>query len=406
MTTKKALSGVRVVEYGNFISAPYCTKLMADLGAEVIKVESPDFPDKSRKHGPFLDDIPHPERSGLFLYLNTSKLDITLNLETASGREIFMRLLKDADIFVENNPVQRVKDLGIDYDSVKEVNPLLIMTSITPFGQTGPYRDYKAYDINVQAAGGVTQMIGMPDREPLAIPLSQGQYQVALCAAVSSLIGLWARQANGQGQHIDVAETEVLATIHTGWDVLNYIFQWREVRRTGHHGAEFPYPNAILPCKDGYVFVGANRKWQWEKLLELMGNPEWANDPMFKNRTQVNTLHSDEADALIAPWLMERTGEELFKLCNLENRLPFAPVKSIDKVLADPQLAARGFFQDINRAETGVLKYPQTCYRFSETSWQVERPAPLLGEHNELIYCDRLGYSREELVKLRQCGII
>lgn len=406
MVTQKALSGVRVVEYGNFISAPYCTKLMADLGAEVIKVEHPDLPDESRKHGPFLNDVPYPERSGLFLYLNTNKMGITLNLETITGREILMQILKDADIFVENSPVQYMKDLSLDYASIMEVNQLLIMTSITPFGETGPYRDYKAYDINVQAGGGATQGLGLPDREPLAVPLSQSGYQAGLCGAISSLAALWARETIGRGQHIDIAETEVWATIHTGWDVLAYIYQWRLVRRTGHHGQDMPYPGgAILPCKDGYVAMSTPTGREWRRFLELLGNPEWAKDPRFKDRTAMNTLYADEVDALLSPWLMERTKEEIFAL-GRENRLAFGPMKTIDEEVNDPHLAARGFWVDIDRAGTGVLKYPGACYRLSETPWRIDRPAPLLGEHNELIYCGRLGYSKQELVQLHRGGII
>jgi len=167
----KALEGLRVLEFGSFISAAYCCKLLADFGAEVIKVEEPRRGDETRWYGPFLDNVPHPEKSGLFLYLNTNKLGITLNPKLATGKEIFKKLIKEVDIFVENNPPQMMKNLGLDYESLKKENPQLIMTSITPYGQTGPYRNYKGYCINASALGGMSTCIGEQDREPLTPPL-------------------------------------------------------------------------------------------------------------------------------------------------------------------------------------------------------------------------------------------
>ena len=159
---QKALTNLKVIEYGNYISAPYCTKLLAGLGAEVIKIEKPGVGDESRSHGPFPNDIPDSEKSGLFLFLNTNKLDITLNLETITGRNIFLKLIGEADIFVENNYPENLKKLGLDYTELQKINPRLIMASITPFGQTGPYKDYKAYDINSCASGGMSVGVGDP----------------------------------------------------------------------------------------------------------------------------------------------------------------------------------------------------------------------------------------------------
>ncbi|MBE0481506.1 MAG: CoA transferase, partial [Dehalococcoidia bacterium] len=163
--TEQALAGLKVVEFGEFIAAPYCTKLMADLGAEVIKIERPSFGDESRKFGPFPGDDPHPERSGLFLYLNANKLGVTLDLHSATGQDILKQLLKDADILVESNFPGEMKELGLDYASLREVNPRLIVTSITPYGQTGPYRDYKGYAINTAALGGMSMRTGEANRE-------------------------------------------------------------------------------------------------------------------------------------------------------------------------------------------------------------------------------------------------
>lgn len=401
----QALAGLKVVEWGNFVSAPYCAKLMADYGAEVIKIEEPLVGDEARHHGPFLHDVPHPERSGLFLYLNTNKLGITLNVKSATGKDIFKRLIKDADILVENNPPKVVEELGLDYATLSQINPRLVMTSITAYGQTGPYRDYKAYDLNCSAAGGLNCGIGHPGRAPLVLPLSQCDYQGALGGACASLLAIVARDVTGRGQHADVSETEVAATLQVGTYVPQYIFYGVVGVRTGHRGGLGRYPTGILPCKDGYVCITAPRVDQWIRFTELMGSPEWTKNPRYRDRRAMQEEYPDEADALLAPWLMSHTKADIFD-SGQAMRIPLTPVNTIAEVVNDSQLNTRGFFVEFDRAEVGTLKYPGAPYKMSKTPWQIERPAPLLGEHNEEIYCGRLGYTGEELARLRRAGVI
>lgn len=403
----KALSGLKVIEYGQFYSAAYCAKLMGDLGAEVIKVEPPEG-DESRRHGPFPDDIPHPEKSGLFLYLNANKLGITLNVRNAKGRQMLLDLLKRSDVFVENNPPKVMAELGLDYPSLSRLSPSLIVTSITPYGQTGPYRDWKGYDINSSGLGGISYSVGDPQREPLNLPVSQSHVQGAVHAASATMVALLARQATGKGQHVDVAEANVWAAFHGGQGVYSYVFEGRVRKRSGHRTPGF-YPYTILPCKDGYVSMIAGRGHQWKRFLELVGGgevPEWySRDPRFRDRLEMSWKYANELDSLLAPWLMKHTKKEIFNLCQ-ERRIPFTPVNTIEEVVNEPHLNDRGFFVEINHPGAGRFKYPGPPYRLSETPWRVERPAPLLGEHNEEIYCKRLGYSREELIRLRGAGII
>lgn len=401
----KALAGLKVVEWGNFISAAYCTKLMADYGAEVIKIEEPLVGDESRQHGPFLHDIPHPERSGLFLFLNTNKLGITLNVKSVTGKEIFKRLVKGADILVENNPPRVVEELGLDYGTLSALNPRLVMTSITAYGQTGPYRDYKAYDLNCSAAGGLSCGIGEKGRAPLELPLSQCDYQGALGGAAASLLAIVARDATGKGQHADVAEAEVAATLQVGTYVPQFIFYGVVGVRTGHRGGLGRYPTGILPCQDGYVCITAPRVDQWVRFTELMGSPEWTKDPRYRDRRAMQEEYPDEADALLAPWLTSHTKKEIFESAQA-NRIPFAPVNTIEDVVREEQLKVRGFWVEFDRPEVGKLKYPGAPFKMSATPFEVQRPAPLLGEHNEEVYCGRLGYSRKELAGLRRAGII
>jgi crotonobetainyl-CoA:carnitine CoA-transferase CaiB-like acyl-CoA transferase len=403
---KRALSGLKVVEYGSFVSAPYCTKLMADVGAEVIKIEEPGKGDESRDYGPFPEDVPHPERSGLFLYLNTNKLGITLNVRIATGKAILEELLKGADVFVENNPPGQISELGIDYARIKEVNPRLIVTSITPYGQTGPYRDYKAYAINCCAFGGVSQSIGHYWREPLTAPLSQGHYQAAVSGAGATMVALLARDVTGRGQHIDISEADVWATYHVGFGITIYAFGVKDNLRKGYIGGGWTYPaRRVIPCKDGYMALCAPQLKQWIKFLELMGNPEWTQNPRYRDRHAMEDDYPEEVDALLTPWFLERTKKELFELFE-KNAVPFAPLYNMADEVSDQHLSERKFFATLDRAEAGVLKYPGAPYKFSKTPWSLERPAPLLGEHNEEIYCGRQGYSKDDLVALRRAGVI
>ena len=397
--TFSLLQGLRVVELGESVSAPYCTKLLADMGAEVVKIERPGVGDQAREYGPFLNDQPHQERSGLFLYLNSNKQGITLDLDTPTGREILGELLAESQVFVHNLHPTEMDRLGVDYETLRTHNDRLIMASITPFGLTGPYRHYKAYDINLAAAGGICEGLGSPDREPLTFGTPEVGYFAAMAAASSVVIALLA----DQGQHIDIAEVESMAGIYNGPEALMAVYQWRMTRRTGHHALDFPYPNCILRCKDGYIFVGSPEGRQWRTLLEIMGEPEWAKEDRFRNRTTMNNEYADEVDGYMEEWLLEHTKAELLALA-LEHRIPLAPVRNFKEVRNDESLIDQ--FVAIDRPDTGPVSFPGPPYRLSDQEAVLPSPAPLLGQHNSDIYCDRLGYSKDELVKLYQTGII
>ncbi len=402
--TEQALSGLKVVELGDFISAPYCTKMMADLGAEVIKIEEPKTGDESRQYGPFPNDELHLEKSGLFLYLNTNKKGITLNVKTPEGQKIFKELVKDADVLVENNAPNQITELGFEYETLKELNPRLVMTSITAFGQTGPYRNYKAYALNTAGMGGQTTRTGELDREPITPPLSQSHYQSGAMAATATFGALFAQMSSGKGQHIDISETDVWATIHHGHGVHLGIFEGRKSIRAGHRTISV-YPWCVLPCKDGYMCLIAIQGYQWKRFLEAMGNPEWMQDERFRNRIVMAFQHADEADALVKALLINYTKEELFEICR-RDQITFAPIRDIAEVANDPHFKARGYFVEIEREHTDSLKYPGAPYQFSDTPWQLKSPAPTLGEHNEEIYCNQLGYKKDDLGNMLKDGIV
>ena len=397
--TFSLLQGLRVVELGESVSAPYCSKLLADMGAGVVKIERPGVGDQNREYGPFLNDQPHHERSGLFLYLNANKQGVTLDLETPTGREILGGLLAKSQVFVHNLHPTEMDRLSVDYETLQTHNEQLVMASITPFGLTGPYRNYKAYDINLAAAGGICEGLGSPDRNPLTFGTPEVGYFAAMAAASSIVIALLA----GGGQHIDIAEVESMAGIYNGPEALMAVYQWRMTRRTGHHALDFPYPNCILRCKDGYIFVGSPEGRQWRTLLEVMGDPEWAKEERFRNRTRMNNEYADEVDGYMEEWLLQHTKAELLALA-LEHRVPLAPVRDFEEVRNDESLANQ--FVTIDRPDTGPISYAGPPYKLSGQDVLSPSPAPLLGQHNADVYCDGLGYTKEELVKLYQTGII
>jgi len=402
----QALSDLKVLELGQLIAGPYCGKLLADFGAEVVKVEAPGVGDEARRREPFLHDEAHPEKSGLFLYLNTNKLGVTLNLKSKTGKEIFYKLVKETDILVENNPPSLMEEWGLQYESLKGVNPRLIMTSITPFGQSGPYRDYRATDLisfNMGGLGFATPgMVDNPDEEP---PLKGGghmaDFAAATTAAVATMCAVFARKATGLGEHIDVSEQEAVASFYRV-PITEYLFtqQTRGRVRTG----PFRSVAGMLLCQDGYVNLMPARDEHWNGLVEMMGNPEWAKDERFKD-AQSRAQNAQEFRAHLEEWTKTQRKEDL---ADAAQRLGFSasPMLTVDETLNLDQLAAREFVVEIDRPETGVTRYPGAPFMMPESPWRLGRPAPLLGQHNEEIYCGRLGYSKQLLAKFRQTGVI
>jgi crotonobetainyl-CoA:carnitine CoA-transferase CaiB-like acyl-CoA transferase len=401
---KRPFNGLKVIEYGENISAPYCAKLLAGLGAEVIKVENPGNGDAARFNGPFPKDIPDIEKSGLFLSLNANKMGVTLNLNKKKGKEIFRRLIETADVLIENNAPGYMESLGLGYDTLKEINPKLVMVAITPFGQTGPYRDYKAYHINSCGAGGMSVGIGDPKREPLTMPLSQGGYEAGGNAAAAVMAALLARRKTGKGQFIDISEVEVWATTHAGQNVMTFLYRGVAGIRRGIHGGR-TYPNEIFPCKDGYVCVITPQLEQWKRLIEVLGNPEWSKDPKYRDRRTIAGQTADEVNALMIPWMREHTKEEIFKICQ-EKRVPCAPIYDIAEVLNHRQIKAMDFFVKLDHKEAGTFKYPKGPCTFEKTNWEWQTAAPLLGQDNEKVYYERLGFSKTELAGMKKSGVI
>ncbi len=400
-----ALNGVRVVEWGDFISAPFCGKVLAELGADVIKVEPPSLGDSSRRSGPFPDNLPDPERSGLFLVNNINKRSVSLDLETFTGRELFGSLLESADVFLENQPPELPGNLGLDYEGLKWRFPRLIVTSISPYGRSGPYSGFKGGDLTNNALGGLSFGTGHPDREPLTTPLHQLSYLAAVGAAFATVVAVLARDTTGRGQLVDVSEAQVGAVLLSGYHLPTYIYRGVAGWRSGNRMRLGLFPNCVLPCKDGYVCIDAPQLEQYRRFLGLLGDQAWTEVPRYRNRRAMSDEYPEEAEALIIPWFMQHTKDEILKIC-MEHRVPCVPVRTIDEVLEDSQLNSRDFFQELRHPEAEVFRYPGAPYRMEGTPCRYVRPAPTLGQHNEEVLCGELGVEPGRLAGMFRAGVL
>ena len=398
----KVLEDVKVIEYGNMVSAPFCAKILADMGAEVIKIEKPCCGDDSRGLEPFMNDSPGVERSGLFLYLNMNKKGITLNPENPAGRKILNQLLKNADVFIENNPPKRMKAFKLNYTRVKQINPRIVMTSITPFGQTGPYKDYMSCElINAHMGGVGYDSVREVDisQEPIKAPAHIFGFQAGLSAATATVGALFQQSVTGEGTYLDVSEQEsIIQNMHS---VFRYYYNKQVVNRTDVLDRA---PAHILPCKDGYIHHANMEESEWWRFVDLMGNPEWAKNELFKDYTSRSQFW-DALKPLILDWTKDHTMDEIYRGSQARGSAIGALYTAKD-VLVDRQMEERGFFVEADHPETGKLKYPGVPYRFSGIPRENPSAAPLLGQNNEEIYCGRLGYSKRDLVKLSEAGAI
>ena len=394
------LDGLKVLDLTHYVAGPYATRLMAAQSAEVIKVERPATGDGARRIGPFPDDVPHPEKSALFLYLNTGKKSVTLNLKDGASKPILRSLLEWADVLVENFCPGVMSRLGLDYGSVSTVNPNLVMTSISNFGQTGPYRDYGAREINLYAMGGLMYITGDPEREPLHMAARLAQYGAGQNAFAGTLGALLHRDIAGVGQHVDVAISEYLATILEN-ALSQYSYTGSNFRRTGNRGygraAWGPYP-----CQDGYVGVIAGPDHKWPEMAELMGIAELAEE-RFGDRAG-RAENADELDSLMLPWLMRHDRHEIFERAQ-HRGLAFAYVAAPEDILGWEHLRERGFFGSVQHPKAGGLEHPMMPWRVGDGGWELDA-APMLGQHNIDVYCEILGYSKAELVRMRGMGVL
>ncbi len=400
-----ALEGIRVIELGQMVSAPYCAKLFSDFGAEVVKVETPPDGDIARRWGPFPEDKAHPERSGLFQFLNTNKLGVTLDVDTGAGRDLLLGLLARADVLIENNPPALMRERKLDYATLAHENPDLVMISITPFGQTGPYSDWKAYDLNafhLSAAGH--RYCGRPGEAPLEHGTFSADFYGATTAATWGLAATIGRDRVGGGQQVDVSCAEAIAaTFVGGQNIGGYAQDGIFDSRTGI-GMGLSAPAAIVPCKDGHVWMMVLETGQWRALVEAMGNPEWAQLEMFDDML-VRGENKDLIYSLIGEWAMQHDKVEIMDRCQAVGA-PVTAVFTVEEAAEHPHLRERGYIVELDHPELGILRDLGAPFKLPESPGGPRDPAPLLGQHNDLVYGDHLGVSASELARLTADGVI
>ena len=397
-----ALEGLSVVELGRMVAAPYCGKLLADLGADVLKLEQPRVGDPARRQGPFPADVPHPERSALFLYLNTNKRSVTLAPNSEAGRQVFERLVAEADVLIEDCAPGERQSLGLDLAQLRERNPSLVITSITAFGETGPYRDYRSHHINLYHASGHTSF-GYTDQQEDGRPPPKaggylGEYDAGLTAAVGTLAAVLGRGQDGQGQRVGVSKLEALMCMERV-----------DIGRLTNDPNPQPWRGGIggmMKAKDGYCMITASQDHQWQGIVRAMGNPEWAQSERFKDEAS-RLEHRDAMRENLDAWAAVHTRDEIYHLLQSEGT-PAGPVRNVAEVLESQQSRSRDYFARVEHPVAGAQQYPTLPYLFSLFSDVTTRtsPAPLLGEHNDEIYCGQLGHTREELSQLADTGVI
>jgi len=373
----------------------YCTRLLAGLGAEVIKIEPPEG-DAARRMGPFYRDIPDPEGSLYFWHYNLNKKGITLSLDHPEGRSLFGRLAAQADVIVETFQPGYLASQGFSFQELHALNPRLILTSITGFGQTGPYRDYKSSDLVGLAMGTQLYLCGFPDRAPVRTGASQGHHQASLHASAATLVALFWRDVTGEGQHVDISMQEAVAA-DLQWTMALYDLKGIAREREG---------SKLFACKDGYVRYAAGRGWeelvQWMASEGMAGNLE---DPRWQNVMERRAAET-HINEVLGAFLLTHTKAEIYRE-SVKRRLAFGPSNTAKELVEDPHLNARCFFVDVEHPELGqAFRYPGPPVRLTETPWAVERRAPLRGEHNQEIYVHRLGLSPDDVTKLQKQGAI
>jgi len=396
---RQPLSDIKVLDLSRVLAGPYCSMMLGDLGAEVIKVELPQAGDDTRHWGP-------PEAGGeavYYLCLNRNKRSLTVNMKTAPGREIIRKLALRSDVLIENYKVGTLQKMGLGYQDLRRENPRLIYCSITGFGQNGPYKDKPGYDFMIQGMGGIMSFTGEPDGPPMKVGVAIVDITAGLFATSAILAALRHRDLTGEGQYVDIALLDAtlawLANVGS-----NYLVSGELPRRYGNgHPNIVPYEP--FQAADGVYFalaVGNDR--QWRDFCSLAGLEPLAQDPRFATNPQ-RVLNREELIPIIAAKMLEKTsGEWLQQLDHL--KIPCGPINTLDKVFADPQVKEREMVVEVPHPTAGMVKLVASPMKFSRTPCQIQRHPPLLGEHTAEVLCTLLGYTQEEIDALRQEGVV
>lgn len=398
--TKGALQGIRVIDFSRVISGPHCTQILGDFGADVIKVEKKGDGDIARHYPPF-----HDGEATYFMAHNRNKRSVSIDFRNPGAREVMLDLLKDADVLVENFKAGTLEKMGLDPEELLELNPRLVITRITGFGQTGPYSNRVCYDAVAQALGGLMALTGDPD--PDGHPTMIGVYIVDLVSgiygAVGTLAALQARERTGKGQVVDISMLDTACSL-THSAIINYYLLGEVATRNGNQDRA-SWPANFYPTKDGrlvYIHAGLDRAFA--AMCRVIGREELLETPEYST-LEGRARHIGECDAMISEWTKQYGIAEIIRICE-ENKLPCARVNDIEEMVHDEQLIHRGMVRQVEDKKLGTMTIGGPVVKMSDTGTDVRCTAPRLGEHNAEVLGGLLGYSDEKLAALARDGVI
>lgn len=394
---EQALNGMKVVDLSQVLAGPYCTMVLADMGADVIKVEKFPNGDDTRSMGPYIN-----EESYMYMMVNRNKRGICLNLKTDKGLEVLYKLIKEADVFIENYRPGVTKKLGIDYDTLKALNPALIYCSISGYGQTGPYKDKGGYDIMAQGLSGLIDMTGEKNGKPVKVGIAIHDIAAAQTAIQSILSAYIYRLKKGTGQYIDVSLVDS-GLAWTVWEAAAYFGKGEVPQRNGTaHRVSAPYQG--FKTQDGFILIGAGNQKLWEKFcLQVVHKPQWLTDERFLTNS-IRATNASQLELEIEKVLSKHPSSYWLDLLDTSG-VPSGPIYSYDQTLNDEHILSREMIVDYEHPVAGSMKTLGFPAKFSETPGQFRTPAPLLGQHNKEILTE-LGYNEQETQSLLSSKVI
>lgn len=397
MQNNGALEGVKVLDLTRVLAGPFATMMLADMGAEVIKIEVPKIGDDSRQFGPFLNG-----ESSYYMNLNRNKKGITLNLK-GRGKEIFLEMVKKADIVVENYRPGTMEKLGLGYEELKKINPRIVYGAVSGFGHYGPYKDRAGYDIIGQAMSGLMSTTGWPGGEPTRTGTAMSDILAGLSVAIGLLAALRHRDVTGHGQKVDVSLVD--STV-ASMEIINqiYLVEGRLPQRIGNR-YESTYPYDSFKANDGSLVIGAANDKLWQKLCGIMGQPDLGEKAELDTNWKRVQRH-EEVKVLVEAWTITKPVKEIVDAL-LAAGIPAAPINNIEQVVNDPHIAgAREMFVEVNHPKAGKMKITGSHIKLSETKPCIKTPAPTLGQHNEEVYKELLGLSTDEIAAMQKDGLL
>ncbi len=397
--TRMALEGLTIADFGWVWAAPHLGRLLADMGARVIKIESRARMDSTRSLPPFPNDLPRgPNRSGYYGWLNRNKLGVTLNLKTQKGVELAKAIIQISDAMMENYSIDVMKKFGLDYESVREVKPDIVYVSLTPLGTQGPFKDYVMYGRPQVFMSGLAHITGYPDREPSSMRVSWGDPVAGNHGAFAMLSALYHRKKTGQGQYIELSQWEGLISLIPE-AVMDYTLNKR-VRARRANQDDSMVPHNSYACRGGlkWVTIAVADDKEWDALCRVMGNPEWSKADRFADAFG-RWRNQAELDRLIEGWTLNYTPKQVTNMLQQAGVAAF-PSLSNRGLVEDPHLNHRGFFEEWDHPEMGKRKYDAVLWKMSKTPGKINRHAPLVGEHNNYVFGELLGLSQDEIDRL------